>query len=273
MRHHPVLEQEISMIPADDFDPSTYMSAPRLDVPSQIALGRQLLALAPPDLPRQAVVAKRQLLAATQALEQGYQAAQGEEPSQAKRPIDQGADNTWACVKSRLDPYTWIDEERFPEAGRAKALARRLFPTGLAFTQLEYGAQWAEASWRLKLIAEEKLEPELRRLCGDMFIDELFHWHKEYGKMVGAVRRGAGGEAKLRPNLAELRRQAGQAVVVWQVQLVALHLSGHQGARAGLRPTDDYRDKLSAGPKTPPEPKVPGGPVPAPPSHPAPLPA
>jgi hypothetical protein len=35
-----------------DFDPSAYMSSPPLDVPSQIALGRQLLAAAPADLPR-----------------------------------------------------------------------------------------------------------------------------------------------------------------------------------------------------------------------------
>lgn len=266
------------MVPADDFDPSAYMTAPRLDVPSLIALCRQLLAVSPPELPLPAEACKKKLLAAARALEEGYQAAQGQEPGQQRRPIDQGADNAWASVKSRLEAYTWLDEERFPAAGRAKALASKLFPSGLSFLQLEYGAQWAEASWRIKWLADEKLEPELRRLCGDVFIDELFRWHKEYAKMVGVIpaRRGAKaeGDAEPRPNLAELRWQAGHAVVAWQAQLVALHLGGHPQARAGLRPTDDYREKLAAGgPKDPPAPKTPVVPTPTPSSQPAPMPA
>jgi hypothetical protein len=124
----------------------------------------------------------------------------------------------------------------------------------------------------MALIFEAKLQSDLRRLCGDLFIDELFHWHDEYGKMVGVVatRRDAKDAAAPRPNLAELRRQAGQAVVAWQAQLVALHLAGHQGARAALRPTDEYRDRVAV---TPP-PRTPAEPLPTPePSPPAPPPA
>jgi hypothetical protein len=252
------------------------MSAPPLDAPSLIALSRQLLAVTPSDLPAQAEACKKRLLATTRALEEGYQTSQGQDPGQQRRPIDQRTDNTWSCLKSRLEPYTWLDEERFPEASRAKALSSKLFPTGLSFLQLEYGAQWAEASWRVKLLADEQLEPELRRLCGDIFVDELLRWHKEYAKMVGVVpaKRGAKAEAEPRTSVGELRRQVGQAVVAWQAQLVALHLGGHPHARSGLRPTDDYRDKLAAsGSKAPPEPKTPGGPVPTPASQSAPMPA
>ena len=250
----------------DDFDLGAYTTVPHLDVPSQIALGRQLLAAAPRDLPPQAETCKRRLHADTTALEEGYRAAQDDSPGPLRRPVDQGADNSWISLKSRLDPYTWLDEERFPEAGSAKVLGRRLFPSGLSFTQLEYGAQWAEASWRLKLIADEGLEPELRRLCGDVFVDELQHWHKEYGKMVGAVapRRGTDSKARPRPNLAELRRRAVQATVAWQVQLVALHLAGHSEARAALGPTDDYRAKQAVGSKPAPAPKDPPPPPPQP---------
>lgn len=252
------------MISADDFDLGAYTTVPHLDVPSQIALGRQLLAAAPPELPPQAETCKRRLLAETRALEEGYKAAQDESPGQLRRPVDQGADNSWISLKSRLDPYTWLDEERFPDAGLAKSFTRRLFPSGLSFTQLEYGAQWAEANWRIKLIADEGLEPELRRLCGDVFVDELQHWHKEYSRMVGTVaaRRGADSKSRPRPNLAELRRQAVQATVAWQVQLVALHLAGHPDARAALGPTDDYRAKLAAGSKSTPAPKDPSPPLP-----------
>jgi len=236
------------MLRTDDFDPSAYMTAPRLDVPSLIALGRQLLAAAPADLPSSAESCKKSLREELRALEEGYKATQSEDPAQRKRPIDQRSDNAWACVKARLEPYTWLDEGEFPEAARASALRRKLFPTGLSFTQLEYGAQWAEASWRMQLIAEEKLEPELRRLCGELFVDELLRWHKEYSAMVGVVpARGASRtEAVARPNLADLRRQAAQAIVSWQAQLVAQHLAGHPSARLGLRPTDEYREKLTA---------------------------
>lgn len=249
------------MIQPDDFDPSAYMTTPRLDVPSQIALGRQLLAVAPLELPRSAEVCRKRLLEATRALADAYKLTQSDDPALSKRPIDQAADNTWACVKSRLEPYTWLDEDEHPEAGIAQVLWRKLFPTGLAFTQLEYGAQWAEANWRLSLIAEEKLEPELRRLCGNLFIDELLRWHKEYEKMVGvAPARRSRAESPDRPNLAELRRQAAQAVVAWQAQLVALHLGGHKDARSALRPTDEYRDKLAAAARSTPEPTPPSPP-------------
>jgi hypothetical protein len=68
----------------------------------------------------------------------------------------------------------------------------------------------------------------------------------------------------------ELRRRAAQAVVAWQAQLVALHLSGHPEARAALRPTDEYREKQAApSPKSPPEP----APAPAPSPAPSPPPA
>lgn len=253
------------------FDPSVYMTTPRLDVPSLMALGRQLLAAAPADLPRQAVGCKRTLREAVQRLASGYQAAQTAGASTPKRPVDHGADNSWACVRSRLEAYTWLDESRFPVAARARVLSQKLFPSGLAFTQLEYGAQWAEASWRMALIAEEELEPELRRLCGDLFIDELIYWHREYEKMVGVVPRREAVAREPRPDLAELRRQTAQAVVAWQAQLVALHLSGHPGARAALRPTDEYREKLAAAApaslvKDPPAPSpaAPVPPVPAP---------
>ncbi len=258
------------MIRTDDFDPSAYMTAPRLDVPSLIALGRQLLAAAPVDLPHSAELCKKSLRGAVRELEGGYKATQSEDPIQRKRPIDQRTDNAWACVKARLEPYTWLDQAEFPAAGRASALWRKLFPTGLSFTQLEFGAQWAEASWRMQLIAKEQLEPELRRLCGEVFIDELVRWHKEYSLMVGVVpaRQASQAEAA-RPNLAELRRQAAQAIVAWQAQLVAQHLAGHPSARLGLRPTDEYRDKLAVATPRSTEPSPPAPPSPSQPGLPA----
>lgn len=252
-----------------DFDPREYLSTPPLHVPGLIALSRQLLAAAPADLPKPAETCKRQLARAVKDLEAGYQASQTSDPTVLRKPIDSAADTSWSCLKARLEPYLWVDEARQPQAAVARRIFQRLFPTGLAFTQLEFGAQWAEASWRIQTIAEQGLEPDLRRLCGDFFVDELLHWHREYGQMIGVHPTGArlARAVSPAPNLAALRKATTQAIVAWQAQLVALHLAGHADARQALRPTDDYRDKLALSSgrdaSTDPPPPLPA-PVPAP---------
>lgn len=232
----------------DDFDPSYYMSTPRLDVPSLIGLGQKLLLAAPAALPRAAETCKLTLQAAIEALLSRWESGPQEDPAQRMRPVDIAADTSWACLKGRLEPHAWLDPSRSPDSTVARELLGKLFPSGLAFTQLEYAAQWAEATRRIHLIEDGGLEPTLRRLCGDLFVDELLHWHGEYTKMIGAVSEPEPGQlagspaGDALPSLHVLRRQAAQAVLAWQVQLVALHLTGHPGAREGLHPTDDCRN-------------------------------
>ena len=264
-----------------DFDPRDYLTTPPLDVPGIIALSRQLLALAPADVPKPAETCKRQLARAVKDLEAGYQASQTQDPAVRRKPIDAAADTAWGCIKTRLEPYLWIDPARHPPAHAAQRIYRKLFPSGLSFTQLEFGAQWAEASWRIQVLADEGLEPELRRLCGDFFVDELLHWHREYGQMVGVHGPSARAalDGKPAPNLLALRKATTGAIIAWQAQLVALHLAGHPTARAALQPTDAYRDKLDASapaagppqpgadPTPPASPRVP--PVPPSPAEPA----
>lgn len=257
-----------------DFDPRDYLSTPPLDVPGIIALSRQLLALAPADVPKPAETCKRQLARAVKDLEAGYQASQTQDPGVRRKPIDAAADTAWGCIKTRLEPYLWIDPARHAPAQAAQRIYRRLFPSGLSFTQLEFGAQWAEASWRIQVLADEGLEPELRTLCGDFFVDELFHWHREYSQMVGVhgPSARAARDGKPAPNLLALRKATTAAIIAWQAQLVALHLAGHPQARTALQPTDAYRDKLdaSAPPAGPQQPGAdPASPrVPAPPPSP-----
>lgn len=232
----------------DDFDPSSYMSTPRLDVPGLISLGQRLLSVAPAGLPASAERSKQALAAATQALMARWEAQPEDDPGLKMRPVDMAADTSWACLKGRLEPYAWLDEGRHPEARIARDLLARLFPTGLAFTQLEYSAQWTEASRRINLIADADLAPILRQLCGDLFVDELYHWHAEYTHQIGAVAEPDEPDGPDAPpaapppaSLTVLRRLLSQAILAWQVQLVALHLTGHPGARAALYPTDDCR--------------------------------
>ncbi|MBL9007980.1 MAG: hypothetical protein JNJ46_27225 [Myxococcales bacterium] len=229
----------------DDFDPSSYMSTPRLDVPGLIALGQRLLSAAPDALPATAERSRQVLTSATHALMQAWEAQPQDEPNHKMRPIDMAADTSWACLKGRLEPYAWLDSSRFPDAQLARDLLTRLFPSGLSFTQLEYAAQWTEATRRINLIADDNLLPVLRRLCGDLFVDELLHWHAEYTRMIGAIAEpepeGSPSPSPAPPSLSQLRRQLSQAILAWQVQLVAMHLTGHPGARAALYPTDACR--------------------------------
>lgn len=160
----------------------------------------------------------RQLVTFIRDLEQGYEAEQSEDVGLQRRPLDTGADNSWASLKWRLDPLVQISEDLYPEETCCgKELARRMFLTGLGFTQLEQGAQWVEASWRMNPIAKENPEPDLRRLCGDWFIDELFYWRKECGKMIGAVvTRSRGVARRCRPGRASSsRRCAGRQRRRW----------------------------------------------------------
>ncbi len=186
------------------------------------------------------------------------------------RPVDMRADRAWGAVESALHHHTLLPADEYRHVGRAAKIYEELFPDGLKFTQLEYGAQWSESEWRVQHIAREGLEPDLRKLCGDVFIQELLKSHRAYGQMTGTTRARPAAPAPA--NLAELRRSAQQATVAYAVQLVALHLEGDADERAAveaaLRPFDAYRERVlsdlaDSRAKTPPAPPPPAPPPPS----------
>ena len=263
------------------------------DAPGTIALGRKLLSAAPVGLTDYARASCDALRGALQLLEAAYRSTLTSEPAGPRRPVDRAADNSWACVKSRLEPWTWLPDGADAQLETAQALHRGLFPGGsLAFTQLEYDKQWSEADLRIGFLKQPGNEAKLRQLVGDVFVDELLQCHARYTEMVGiavaesqmsgrgrgrAAGRGNEQAASLPAShvhgdalrLAEQRRLAHQAIVAWQLTLVSLHLAGHPGARAALLPTDELRERLvSPAAANRPEPPAPA-PVPQP-SPPAP---
>lgn len=285
-----------------DLVPSDYATAPSgLDVASTLALGHRLLSVAPADLPAQAAVSRELLRTALALLEQAYALLQTAGPGQLRRPVDLRTDNSWSCIKSRLEPWTWLQDDDAKDVAAARELWRKLFPGGtLSFTTLEYNAQWAEANWRIELLAREQLLPLLRRLVGEVFVEQLLTWHARYTEMIGisakeaargaADKKSGSGKAKKkaadRPGsgaaelagelpVGELRRRAQQAIVGWQLNLVTLHLGGHPGARAALAPTDEFRERALSGSRGPAEPAPAEPPAPQPPADaaPAPVPA
>jgi len=241
-----------------DFDMTPYTRMPTLDVPSLIALARQVLAAAParPKAPlKQSLSALHE---ATGALEVAYRAHLSSPAGADGRPVDQAADNAWACAYARLASYAALPVAHYPQARRAQELQKQLFPEGLAFLKLEYGAQWTETEQRIVLIQKEKLSAELEALVGPEFMAELYRCHALYAEMVG-VSQPKVARKKL-PDLRELRLSTQQALTAHSIQLLALHLSGDPKLQDAVRPSfaaiDAYRDKTIPEKKkpTPPEP-------------------
>ena len=142
----------------ESFDPAPYVRLPNLDLVSFVALGHQLLT-AQPQRPPAGVKASGEQLAQTLTEVEASLSEQFKLPSALdSRTIDQEADVSWGSLNRRLDAYAQLPHDRYPKAVRAQALQKTLFPSGLAFLNLEYGAQWTEAEQRIKLIAKEKLK-------------------------------------------------------------------------------------------------------------------
>ena len=132
-----------------DFDPSQYTRLPPyLDNATTLALARQLLAssssLTAPHLKR----SHQTLSRASQQLANALVDSLGQEAPADKRPIDLLADHSWSAIHHRLLGWLELPPAEYPEVAQAQALFDKLFPTGLRFIQLEYGAQWAEAEQR-----------------------------------------------------------------------------------------------------------------------------
>ena len=249
-----------------DFDPSQYTRLPPyLDNATTLALARQLLAssssLTAPHLKR----SHQTLSRASQQLANALVDSLGQEAPADKRPIDLLADHSWSAIHHRLLGWLELPPSEYPEVAQAQALFDKLFPTGLRFIQLEYGAQWVEADARISWLKQSGQQADLEKLCGKAFVTELLRAHTAYGQMIGADPKQRQKPVK-KLDLTALRKQLQQAILAHQLQLVALRVSGddadRQTAQAALRPVDEYRDKLapSRGPKS-------DEPAPGDPSH------
>lgn len=274
-----------SSSPLASIDPAAYTRVPPLDLPSMIALCRQLLVESPTSPPPAVRSSQGQLAMLTQHAADEHRAQLGADRSQATRPIDIAADNAWGCTYRRLATYADLPADLYPRAGRAQALLARLFPDGLRFTQLEYGAQWVEAESRIQILIADRgrLRTELTELVGDDFVEELFRAHAAYGEMVGATRRRP---LRARTDLRSLRLRLMEAATTHLIQLVATYLNHSTSARTRseiercFATVDLYRDKLSSprredepAPPEPPAPPAPPAPPVLGPALPAPTPA
>lgn len=251
------------------FEPSLYTRIPNLDVPSFITLTRQLL-MALPARPPAALKASASALSAVVAeSEQSFGDHIRMLDTQDNRPVDLAADVSWGSFQRWLSAYAELPHDRYPKAAQAESLLVALFPTGLGFLTLEYGAQWAESEQRVRRIQKDKLKPVIVALGGGDFLTEIERCHTAYGEMVG-VTRVKTAKSKL-PDLRTQRTKLQQALTAHAIQLVAMVLSGGESALAAAQPSfdaiDAYREKATAslGDRKPPGgPREPAEPAPSP---------
>ena len=271
-----------AMFPASaaTLDVAAYTRVPNLDMPSLIALCRQLLTESPSSPSPAVRTSQGELGQQTSLCAEEYRLLLTSDDPKDTRPVDALADTAWGAVYRRLDAYALLPSDRYPQADRARSLQLTLFPDGLRFTQLEYGAQWVESDARIQTLLADRgrLKTELAGLVGGDFVDELLRTHDAYGEMVGATRRRP---LRSKADLRILRLRLMDAASTHMIQLVATYLNPSTGDRTrdeilrSFAAVDQYRDKL-AQPRRPDEPAPasddPAAPLP-PPISPAPLPA
>lgn len=232
-----------------DFDPADYTRLPPyLDNATTIALGKQLLAASAAIHAPMVKRSSQALARATQQMSEAMIELLDLASPADKRPIDLAADHSWSALNMRLLSWLELPTQDYPEVAQAQALYNKLFPTGLRFIQLEYGAQWVEADSRIQWLKQSGQLPLLELLCGKAFVTELLRTHLAYGQMVGTDPKKHVQPAK-RPDLTTLRKRVQQAILAHQIQLVALRVSGDDAeraaAQAALRPVNEYREKLA----------------------------
>lgn len=228
----------------DDFDPSVYARAPKLDVPSAIALGIRLLAAVPKQPPLAVRKAAKVLHQKIITLQSTWKARDRMEKRLDARPVDVLADNAMNRLFGRIEDYAGLPSDQYPLAERAQILLGTLFPEGLAFLKSDYASQWAETQKRIERIDEENLADDLDKIAGPEFLAEVRRIHKIYGEAIGITKPRA--EAAM-PNLAVPLRNVGVAMTLHALQLVTVIMDEEApmdmrvASREALRPFDEYR--------------------------------
>ena len=171
------------------FNPNNYTSVPTLNSALTISLVQRLISEMPVEVvqnPLTAVAAERMRSRAMAMRTERIKLLSLPEKVDT-RPLDQGEDNAWGAIYVRLEGYAKLPDaaETRDDSRRASALLAQLFPTGLSFLTLDYQQQWVESQRRLDMIEQQELAPQLDRLCGPVFLQQLLVAHQAYGEALG----------------------------------------------------------------------------------------
>lgn len=226
---------------------AVYLSRPKLDVPTTIALSYALAAAFQRSLGDDAEAALRAVQSACEALEAAWGAQQAL-PSDDNRPTRLALVNGWSAMVNRVEQYTRLPAERHPAQPVAVQLHGLLAPDGLAVAKATSRSLWSTVKSRLQVVRREGLDDDLRRIAGAEFVDEVNVCHRELGRVLHITEAS---EATAPGNLLDLLREHSQAVSDYVVQVAATvkrnDPASVKAALDALKPIDDVREMAARG--------------------------
>jgi hypothetical protein len=227
---------------AEEFDPSPYVRAPMIDVPSGVALGVALLTALPKPTPDNVLNAANKVRQETVALQLAWAKTDSGGAPPDRRKSDMRIDNAWAILLDRLEAYSLLPVAAFSRAPRARELTDILSPNDREWLNYAYEAEWAESNKRLKRIEDEGLAKDIDELAGPEFLAEVRHAHDEYGVAVGVTQPA---HDKPEVNLAEPLRALARSIGRYGIAVAGMINDDPESVavvRRALRPIDSFRE-------------------------------
>lgn len=242
-------------------DPAVYSRPPKMTIEGGMTLCRVLADACPSSMPAGVKKAAKRLCEVAEAAQFAYTLRRktvGTTSTSDARPIDRNADTSWSALRSRLQAYAMLPQEKYPDAKRATDILFSLFgESGLSFLTESYPEQYAIAESVIRRIESENMATDIDRLAGKEFLENVHAQHDAYGKMVQAVLQR---EDAITDDLSEHLRAMGQEVVDYATKVLASidrqKPATITAARTALRPIDAFREATQrrAASYPPPEP-------------------
>jgi hypothetical protein len=235
---------------------------PKLDTPSARSFGRMLIMLAPKNAGASARGALELLHDRLEDLDTAWVAQAEVEKKIDARPLDRRVDGLFGAVRDRLENYRVLGESA--DRTRALDILQIVFADGLGFLRLGFPQQHAEGERRFALIEKQGLRPDLVRLVGKPFVDELYDAQDDYGKALGITARVAPGSEPTR--ILEPLRAVFEAAETYAVHLVSLaraQPARTAAVRDALSPIDKFRKSNGVAKPETPSPDPASAPLPA----------
>lgn len=199
---------------------------PNLDSHSLVALARELDAAAPEkdekkpfraSLPEPVQSALRDVAEARDALQ--TELDKEPPPAPGAREADRLEDNTVLALVGLLGAWARLAGQ-IPQGDTAASLHSRLFGDGsTGFINFPVKKEWAVVEGKIRVIAEENLDEDLKSLGALPMWAELRRVHEAYGKAIGITKAAPVVEP---PQLREKREALADEVRTYVVRVVGL---------------------------------------------------
>ncbi|HEY4121445.1 MAG TPA: hypothetical protein VGM56_26450 [Byssovorax sp.] len=249
---------------SEPFDPTVYTRAPILSVSSGVSLAMALVSATPKDADKGVKKAQKNLKAVADKA-RGDMTERNKQlgvfTDEDSRVLDNEADRAWGAFRQRLVAYTTIPEHAAADAKRAAELDYALFQGSMEFLKAEYAVQSTRMSAVLQQIDDQKLQHDLDRLAGAVFVRAIRDVQPRYEVMVQERLRR---DKATGQNLGDTVRALQAAIVSYATKVCGAvehdEPETAETARVALLPILNHREthaKAGAAPQPPPPPPAP----------------